>query len=162
MENIILSKNTPMVIGTDLLKSHLRIAHNHEDEYLKAVIGMATGIVETRLAISIIIKEYQLSYYPLTNNTCCKIRLPIRNIINIIDVTQGNVRMDHVLHREHNEISFVPKTCDVPIIINYKAGISDDIQCIPAELKYKILCVAKNIYDCSDDKQIVEHRYVGL
>ncbi len=162
MENIILSKNIQAVIGTGILKAHLRICHNHEDEYLKTIIKMATGIVEAKLAKSIIIKEYQLSYYPTHSNAHCKIKLPIRNILNVINVMQGETHIDYVLHREYNEISLIPKTYEVPITIHYKAGMSDDIQCIPEELKYKILCVAKNIYDCIDDRQIVEHHHVAL
>lgn len=162
MENIILSKNIPMVIGINILKSHLRIAHNHEDEYLEAIIKMATGIVETKLATSIITKEYQLLCYPTAKNTHCKVKLPIRNILSITNVTQNDLPIDYVLNREHNEISFIAKTDNAPITINYKAGISDNVQCISEELKYRILCIAKDIYDCSDEKQVAEHHYVEL
>lgn len=162
MENVILSKNVPMVIGINLLKSHLRICHNHEDEYIKAIIKMATEIVENKTERSLITKEYQLVHYPTKDNILCKIKLPIRNIVNITKVAQGTQSIGYKLDRERNELSLLPTT-DIPIIVHYTAGIADDVSHIPEELKFKVLCVAKNIYDCSDCEQIVKyHNYAGL
>lgn len=159
MQNIILSKDITSVINLNILKAHLRIEHNHEDEYLKTIIKMATKIIEDQLEESLLVKEYLLSYYPDISAQLHKVKLPIRNTVRIIKVIQNEVPISYKLQRNTNEISFVPKSFDSPVSIYYSAGIATDLQHVPDELKFVILQVAKNIYDCSEEN-ILESNYI--
>ncbi len=159
MQNITLSKNIPMVIDVNTLKAHLRIEHDYEDEYIKSVIKMATGIIESQLSISMLIKEYQLSCYPTACDGLHKVKLPIRNIVEITNVSQDNKPIKYEIQRNNSELLLFQVSSDDPVLINYKAGISDCLQHIPDEFKFAVLQIAKNIYDCSEEN-ILESKYI--
>ncbi len=159
MQNIILSKDVPIIIDINTLKSHLRIEHDHEDEYLKTIVKMATEIIENQLSMSIFLKEYQLSYYPTACYEQHTFKLPIHNVVEITSVTQNDKLISYELQRKRNEILLSPTLLDVPVFIIYKAGISDCLQHIPEELKFAVLQITKSIYDCSEEN-VLELKYV--
>ncbi|MDR0552690.1 MAG: head-tail connector protein [Holosporales bacterium] len=78
----IVTKPTESVLNIQFLKSHLRIEHDHEDEYLKILIDTATEILEKKICISIIKKKYKYSGPPTKE-------LPFQPVIEICDQTEN-------------------------------------------------------------------------
>jgi hypothetical protein len=120
----IIKKATKSVLDIKILKSHLRIEHEHEDEYLKVLIEAATDVLEKAIGISILKKKYKYKGPDVEI-------FPIQPVIKIHST-------------KNNEITF-------------EAGITDDEAEIPIDLKYAILQIAKNMYECNDEDILKSH-----
>ena len=157
MINLIIKDSNEQVISLDILKNHLRIAHNHEDKYLNSIIGSATNVLESELHLSLLHKTYNCVidnysiHYP--------IELPITNVINI----------EYVKDEQNNELSFSTNnkyeiilnniSNKSPINIKYTAGFTNNVEEIPKDLKLSILQISKNIYDNSEN-DIFDSKYI--
>ncbi len=157
MINLIIKNAEKQVITLDILKSHLRIAHNYEDEYLNNIIDTATGVLESNLELSILYKTYK---YVISNyNINYPITLPIKNVKNI----------EIVVDSVNNQLSFETNAkCEVklnstigklPINIEYIAGFTNNTEEIPKDLKLSVLQISKNIYDNSED-YVLDSKYI--
>jgi hypothetical protein len=80
----VVTKPAENVLDIQFLKSHLRIEHDHEDEYLKILIDTATEILERKICVSIIKKKYKYSGPPL------KIP-PIQPVIEICSTSETEI-----------------------------------------------------------------------
>ncbi|MBQ9440837.1 MAG: phage head-tail connector protein [Alphaproteobacteria bacterium] len=156
MINLIIKNNEKQVITLDILKSHLRIAHNYEDEYLNNIIDTATGVLESNLELSILYKTYK---YVISNyNINYPITLPMRNVNSIRSVVDST----------NNSLSFNNNNCEIkldgtigklPISIEYIAGFTNNTEEIPKDLKLSVLQISKNIYDNSED-YVLDSKYI--
>jgi hypothetical protein len=56
---LITKKNQNSILDINILKAHLRIDHDYEDEYLKILIDFATDVLEKAIGVSIMHKKYK-------------------------------------------------------------------------------------------------------
>ena len=156
MINLIVKNSENQIINLDILKSHLRIADNNEDEYLRTIIDSATDILENNLELSMLYKTYKCVIHDYSINY--PITLPIRNIRTVYKVFDS----------ENNELIFDNNKCKItinnninnlPINIQYIAGFTNNIEEIPKDLKLSVLQISKNIYDNNED-YIIDSKYI--
>ncbi len=122
----IIKNSSTDILDLNILKSHLRIEHEHEDQYLKIIGQLATDVLEKAMGVSILKKKYKYIGPMVT-------KLPIQPVIKICS-------------QKDNETIFY-------------AGITDSPNGIPSDIKYAILQIAKNIYECNDEN-ILESKYI--
>lgn len=121
---ITVKKSTIPVLDIKVLKSHLRIEHEYDDDYLKILIEAATDVLEKAIGISIFKAKYRYIGAPIEI-------LPVQPVVK-------------VCLRKNNEIVFY-------------AGITDEAEGVPIDLKYAILQIAKNMYECNDENILNSH-----
>ena len=157
MINLIVKDANKQIISLDILKSHLRIANDHEDEYLNNIIKISTGILESNLELSLLYKTYN---YVISNyNVNYPITLPIRNVKSIENVNDSKHNDIPFSTSNKYEITLNNTYNNFPINIKYIAGFTNNIEEIPSDLKLSILQISKNIYDNSEDYTI-ESKYI--
>ena len=152
----IIEKPINQAIQLEELKNHLRIVHDTEDEYLTNIINTATETVERLTGRSIMIKKYLYTSQTGTDESVQFVELPIIPVINvcfvrkIIDLnTKPEITNFNISHNYGKTVvSFF--NCGVPIEIGYYAGITNSSDSVPSDLKYAILRIAKNIYECAE------------
>jgi hypothetical protein len=120
----IIKKANKLALDIKVLKSHLRIEHEHEDEYLKILIEAATDVLEKAIGISLIKKKYKYKGPEVET-------LPIQPVIRICTNKNGETTFD--------------------------AGITDNEEEIPVDLKYAVLQIARNMYECNDEDILKSH-----
>ena len=155
--NIIIEKSTKQALELQLLKNHLRIEHHHEDEYLASIIDMSTELLEKNINQSILKKKYQYTLSPHQSET--KIEMPFDNICEIVSVQSDNKPIQYSATQNNHKTYLIINTTNHPIKIEYYAGIFEENQSIPPDLKYAIIQISKNIYD-SCDENILGSQYI--
>lgn len=157
MMNLIIKESNKQVIDLDILKAHLRIAHDHEDIYLTNIINTATGILENNLEFSLLYKTYK---YVISNyNVNYPITLPMKNIKSIESVNDDkNNNISFNTNNKH-EITINNNSNYSTINIKYIAGFTSNIEEIPKDLKLSVLQISKSIYDNSED-YILDSKYI--
>lgn len=160
MNNIVIEPARGLVVELPLLKSHLRIAHEHEDDYLKNIIEMATDILEHKISESILEKTFRYIYYPKVDMREM-IDLPYRHIIKILSVNNYNeaIPIRYRSSCDNGVWRIQADQRDFPIEILYKAGLICTPERVPCDLKFAVLQIAKNIYECSEE-DVLESKYI--
>ena len=157
MMNLIIKDSNKQVIDLDILKSHLRIAHNHEDIYLTNIINTATGILENNLELSLLYKTYK---YVISNyNMHYPVTLPIKNVQSIESVNDDENNNISFNTNNKYEININDLGIYSTINVKYIAGFTNNIEEIPRDLKLSVLQISKNIYDNSED-YILDSKYI--
>jgi uncharacterized phiE125 gp8 family phage protein len=162
--NIIVEKSKSVVLELSILKSHLRIEHEHEDTYLEEIIEMATEIFENSIEKPIMQKKYK---YICFNNELVaskKIVPPLRAIKEIISVKKlppngTSLQIPYSLQNYGDRLIVIISGSSYPVEIVYIAGITDNPKEVPKDLQFAILQIAKNIYECSEEN-ILESNYI--
>lgn len=157
MINLIIKDSSKQIISLDILKNHLRIAHNHEDEYLNNIIENATDILENNLHLSILYKTYNCIFE--NYNIHYPIVLPITNITNIECVKDAQNNELSFITNNNYEITLNNISNKIPISIKYTAGFTNNVKEVPKDLKLSVLQISKNIYDNSED-YILDSKYI--
>ncbi|MDR1488364.1 MAG: head-tail connector protein [Holosporales bacterium] len=121
----VIQKSKDLVLDIKVLKSHLRIEHSHEDEYLKVLIEAATEILEKKMGMSILNKKYKYTGDPSDP-------IPIYPITKVFAKKDGE----------------------------FCAGIAESSSEVPSDIMYAVLQVAKNMYECNNDENILESQYI--
>ncbi|MDR0640196.1 MAG: head-tail connector protein [Holosporales bacterium] len=154
--NIVIEPSKIQMIDLSDLKAHLRIDHDHEDDYLKHIIEIATSILEDTIERPILKKTYRYIAYKDNVSSPRTIELPVRYVDKIISVESKFPRGDHEKIKfgavvEFNKTFVVSDTLKYPVEIKYTAGVVEDYAEIPRDLQYVALQIARNIYVCSDE-----------
>ena len=157
MINLIIKNSDKLIINLDLLKSHLRIANNYEDDYLKTIINTATCTLENILELSILYKTYK--YIVNNHNVHYSIVLPIKNVNIIQSITDSDNNNVQFETNNKYEINLRNINNKFPINIQYIAGFTDNTEEIPNDIKLSILQISKNIYDNSEEN-ILDSKYI--
>jgi uncharacterized phiE125 gp8 family phage protein len=162
--NIIIEQSTSQVLDVSNLKAHLRIVHDHEDVYLKSIIDMATEILEDNIELSILLKTYKYIFCDEEFAESRKIELPLRNVTEILSVEKvshksNKEKMDFFLDIHNGKTTILTSGSKYPTEIKYVAGLTNSVSEIPKNLKYAVLQISKNMYDCADE-DILESRYI--
>ncbi|MDR1476489.1 MAG: head-tail connector protein [Holosporales bacterium] len=152
------------VIGLAELKWHLRIEHDHEDEYLIKNIEMATSMLENHIECSIIKKKYKFVIHCEKEGSPGRIALPMREVDDILSVKQklssDNLKsISFSIDTDRDRTFVLINDTKFPIEIEYTAGAIEQAHEIPGDLRYAVLQIAKNIYSCRDE-DILESIYV--
>ena len=160
MNNLISRPAKQSIIDLSILKSHLRIEHNHEDKYLQNIIDMATEILENKLSESLLEKVYKFTCLPDQLNENHMIELPLNHITKIIKITDSDGKsvpfeFKQIKNKNVVHVAYTNKQIE----IQYKAGITNNVDEIPKDIQFAILQIAKNIYECGDD-DILETKYI--
>ena len=162
--NIIIENSVTKTIDLSFLKAHLRIEHEHEDEYLNTIIDSASEIVENNTEQSILKKKYRLTTNKSAFSTNRKIEIPIAPVLEVCSVKKitGRSTKEEVLFSIENvrdKMYVIPNKSWTQIEVEYYAGMTEKPEEIPKDIKYAILQIAKNMYECSDEN-ILESQYV--
>ncbi len=127
---ITLKKPTITILDISILKSHLRIEYEYEDNYLKILINAATDILEKAIGISIIKKKYKYIGDPIDI-------LPIQPVVKICS-------------RKNNEIVFSAG------IIDEMENIPTDLQYAILQISKNMYeCNDENILNSSYIQHII-------
>ncbi|MDR1391122.1 MAG: phage head-tail connector protein [Holosporales bacterium] len=163
--NTIIKHCSKQVVKTSLLKAHLRIDNDHEEEYLKEIIEIATNILEQNIEKSILKKAYRYIYFGSKLPSSERITLPLAQVKEVLSVKRLLIDKGKSLPIPYTTETFNEKTTIItnssryPTEIKYVAGITDKEDEIPKDLQFAILQIAKNIYECSEES-ILESSYV--
>ncbi|MDR1234133.1 MAG: head-tail connector protein [Holosporales bacterium] len=154
--NIIIEPSKIQILELDALKAHLRIDHEHEDDYLRHIIEIATSILESYIEQPILKKKYRYIAYRDNMSSPRMVELPMRYVDHIISVESkfpicDGRKMDFSIIVESNKTFVVSNTSKYPIEIIYTAGVIDNYDEIPRDLQYVSLQIARSIYICSDE-----------
>jgi uncharacterized phiE125 gp8 family phage protein len=153
--NIIIEQPKEAVIDLQILKYHLRIDHEHEDLYLKEIIGMATEILENNIGKPILRKKYKYIFYGEERRPR-KIMIPtecVDTIISVKNIIDKKNKSDarFFIETEGGKTYVITGYFKYPIEIIYLAGMTGRPSKIPRDLKYAVLQMSKSIYDCSEE-----------
>ncbi|MDR0942313.1 MAG: head-tail connector protein [Holosporales bacterium] len=171
--NTIIEQSKSPALELSVLKAHLRIAHDHEDDYLKTVINMATEILETNIEKPILKKKYRYVHYNDEFVSSRRITLPVREVRGIISVKElppvaavkeplpdrKNDKVSYRVLNDNDRTIIVTNGSKRPIEIKYAAGMTGNADKIPKDLQFAILQIAKNIYECSEE-DVLESKYI--
>ena len=162
--NIIVENTKKSVLSSEILKSHLRIANNIEDDYLNEIISMATDILEKNIEKPILRKKYKYIHSNDKYVSTRRILLPmcfVTSIISVKKVVSSNKRenIDYSVEDIGERTYVITNGTRYPIEIIYTAGITDKPDEIPKDLQFAVLQIAKNIYECSEE-DILESKYI--
>jgi hypothetical protein len=162
--NIIIEQAKSQLLDLSTLKSHLRLEHEHEDEYLKTIIDMATEILENSIKKPILKKKYKYIHYGNEFISSKKILLPIAYVQNVVSVKRlvsENLKekCPHTIELCGDKTIVITNGSRYPIEIKYIAGITNNLSEISKDLQFAVLQIAKSIYECSEE-DILEAKYV--
>ncbi|MDR2666607.1 MAG: head-tail connector protein [Holosporales bacterium] len=162
--NIIIEQAKNRFLDLLTFKSHLRLEHDHEDEYLKAIIDMATEILENSIGKPILKKKYKYIHYSSEFISSKKIQLPaayVQNVVSVKKIINENLKEKCPYTTEicGNKTCVITNGSRYPIEIKYIAGMTDNSAEISKDLQFAVLQIAKNIYECSEE-DILESKYV--
>ncbi|GHT89170.1 hypothetical protein FACS1894113_3500 [Alphaproteobacteria bacterium] len=127
--NTIIEKSEFRALDLAVLKCHLRLESNLEDEYLSRIIDMATETFENETGKSILKKKYRY----VCNDYSSKICLPMQPVLKVCSVTNNR-----------------NTKAEPSVEVEYIAGICDDPEKVPKDIQLAILQMAKSIYDGND------------
>lgn len=161
--NLIIDHGKNHVIDLKTLKAHLRIDHDHEDDYLKNIIEMATEILENSIGESMLQKIYKYTYYNDEYFSTKKIELPTRHVVEVKSVRKSSKNdkreLPYSVQNFRDKTNVIINDTKYPVEIQYLAGMTNNRDELPKDLKYAVLQIAKSIYDCSDN-DIFESKYM--
>lgn len=162
MNNIIIKESEQQALDLDILKSHLRIDYDHEDNYLKEIISMATDILEKNIEKPILVKTFKYVQYNSEFTSTKKIFLPLNNVKEILSVRslgQQCESLKYAIENYNGRTVIITNGSRYPIEIIYRAGITEKFNEIPKDLQFAILQISKNIYECSEE-DVLESKYI--
>ena len=162
--NIIVKQSEKQALDLNILKQHLRIEHEHEDNYLKEVISMATDILEKNIEKPILVKTYRYTFHNDEYVSTKRIPLPVSHVNSIVSVQKvvsNDLRenISFAIEYMRDKAYIITNGTTFPIEITYTAGITNTVEEIPKDLQFAILQIAKNIYECSEE-DILESKYI--
>lgn len=162
--NIIIQQSDKQALDIKILKEHLRIEHNHEDNYLNEIISMATDILEKNIEKPILKKTYRYTFFDNELISSTRIQIPVSHVITIISVQKvindkEKEGIQYSIENERDKTWIITNGTRFPIEITYTAGITDKEEEIPKDLQFAILQIAKNIYECSEE-DVLESKYI--
>ena len=162
--NIITEQSKKQALEIEILKSHLRIEHEHEDTYLKEIISMATDILEKNIEKPILNKTYRYIFHNNEFVSSKKIMIPINHVNSVISVRKiindkCSEEVSYTVKNYNDKTAIITNGSKYPIEIKYIAGITEDEKEIPKDLQFAILQIAKNIYECSEE-DVLESKYI--
>jgi uncharacterized phiE125 gp8 family phage protein len=143
------------LVSLEEIKTHLRLEHCEEDQYLIHLIQTATDYIENYLNRSLIIKKYMFVNQGIKrNDNFFEIRIPKPNIINIesIFIIRGNVGRFLVKRYQLQDSDISPKlivhkTEDEFIEIIYQAGYGYYPKNVPSPIRHSILEIVSDLYE---------------
>lgn len=162
MNNIVIKDSAQQVLDLNILKAHLRIDYDHEDEYLKEIISMATDILEKNIEKPILTKTYKYVQYNADFYSTRKIFIPMNNVRDIVSVrnccAKGEISK-YIVENYNGKTMVITNGSKYPVEVIYTAGITDKLNEIPKDLQFAILQISKNIYECSE-ADVLESKYI--
>lgn len=170
MKLVLIKQPTDEIISLREAKNYLRIDHNFDDELLKMLIKSTRTAMEAIIQKSIMAQtwEYTIDHCSVSNLRYEKrdvakvfcgiitIPLPKSPIVDVLSLKMGNKtvqKTDYCLEKIDNKCCLVlncknltSKKVEYPITIRYLAGISDNVENIPYQLKLANLMLTANAY----------------
>ncbi|MDR1609361.1 MAG: head-tail connector protein [Holosporales bacterium] len=164
--NVIIEQSKKQALDIDILKAHLRIEHDHEDEYLKSIIDMSTEILESNIEKPILKKKYRYVCYCSEFTSVWRIPIPVREVREILSAQKlqrhkkGKPEyVKYSVEMNYDTTMLITNWSACPLEIRYSAGITSKPSKIPKALQFAILQIAKNIYECSEEN-VLESKYI--
>jgi uncharacterized phiE125 gp8 family phage protein len=153
--NIIIEQSKEAALDIQTLKSHLRIEHNHEDAYLDEIIGMATCILEGCIHKPILEKKYKCVFYGGERRPY-KVEIPIGCVNKIVSVKEepDGKELQFFVDTEGERTYVLTEPSKSSVEIVYSAGMTCEASKVPKDIKYAILQISKNIYDCCEQNPL--------
>jgi uncharacterized phiE125 gp8 family phage protein len=155
----ILENSNKQSVNLQLLKSYLRIEYDDEDKDLRFAIETATGAVEHLIGKSIMRKKYEYTSDGLRSAGQATLDLPMGPVIQIESAIYKTTHQAvELLDQSLDRIRFSSR--DSPVTITYLAGMYENPDHVPPDMKFAIMQVAKNIYEGKDD--IFDSKYINI
>jgi uncharacterized phiE125 gp8 family phage protein len=162
--NTIIEQSKNSVVDLPILRAHLRIEHDHEDVYLKEIIEIATEILEKNIGKAILKKKYKYIFQGNNLQALQKIEIPMGCVANILSIKkiiskENKENIPFSIENRGGKTVVLTGGSRYPIEIMYRAGLANAPLKIPRDLRYAVLQIAKNIYDCSEE-DILKSDYI--
>ncbi|GHT88397.1 hypothetical protein FACS1894113_0730 [Alphaproteobacteria bacterium] len=125
--NTIIEKSQFRALDIAVLKWHLRLETSLEDEYLSRIIDMPTEVFENKTGKSILKKKYR---YVCNEDYSSKICLPMQPVIEICSVKSPDKKPKFESKAEY----IIVQDAELPVDIEYIAGICDDPEKVPKDI----------------------------
>jgi uncharacterized phiE125 gp8 family phage protein len=151
-------------LGLDEVKHHLRIDHEHEDEYLKVLIRTATNLIEDYLERSLLMKTWCLTWHVRGGDGGVEeIPLPKPPLVDVEKVscllpngTRKSIRRYSLdTSTQQTVLLCIPKGPVVEII--YQSGYSETPKHVPAAIHQAALLAVADLYENRMNTQIQSH-----
>ena len=170
MKLILIEQPTDEIISLEETKNYLRIDHDFDDDLLKMLIKSTRAAMETIIQKSIMVQiwEYTIDHRSVSNSRYEKrdianvsfgvitIPLPKSPVVDVLSIKMKGETLEtttYYLEKIENKCcvilnckSLASKKINYPIVIRYKAGISDKAENIPYQLKLANLMLVANAY----------------
>jgi uncharacterized phiE125 gp8 family phage protein len=154
----VIKKSELPVISLQQVKSHLRLDHADDDEYLLYLISVATEWVEELIESPLLTATHAL------RSSSQEIRLPMQNVIDIISVVgirdDGMRRALKYSVEVASKVSVSVNSAYPTIEITYTCGFGERPKDIPAPLRQAIMNHVACHYDCRTE--ISKEQYLML
>jgi uncharacterized phiE125 gp8 family phage protein len=140
------------LLGLDEVKHHLRIEHEHEDEYLKALIRAATHVVEEYLGRALLMKTWCLTWRVRGNGGVEEIPLPKPPLVDVIKVSALFPNQTRVPIRRYSlDTSLMPVLSCFPkgpvVEVVYQSGYSDFPKHVPMAIRQATTLAVADLYE---------------
>lgn len=147
------------VLSLQEIKTHLRLDHAVEDEYLQNLIQTATEWVENYTGRALITQTWQKTIYPGRDEMYVNCPyLPFQGIVSAMSLTtQGRVPIKpYQILGERVSFGWL----SVPIEVAFRCGYGDRPLSVPAVLRHGVMLVAAHLYEHRDDGMTKEHAMI--
>lgn len=143
------------VVSVSEVKAHLRLDHDHENDYLKTLIRTMTNLVEEYTNKSLLHQTWQLVHnvHKVNNSHEQVIELPrgpIQEIISIQHIKLGNKKEKLKRHSVRVEGPIVSILCSADyqtVEVTYRSGYGDMPHHVPASLRQAIILGVGEMYE---------------
>ncbi|GHT88210.1 hypothetical protein FACS1894113_0150 [Alphaproteobacteria bacterium] len=119
--NTIIEKSQFRALDIAVLKCNLRLKTNLEDEYLSRIIDIATETFENETGKSILKKKYRYVCDDYSSKLC----LPVQPVVEVCSDKNAKV--------------------ELPVEIEYIAGVCDDPENVPKDIQLALLQMANGV-----------------
>ncbi|GHT89297.1 hypothetical protein FACS1894113_4040 [Alphaproteobacteria bacterium] len=120
--NTIIEKSEVMALDIAVLKCHLRLKNNLEEEYLSRIIDMTAEAFENKTGSSILKKKYRYVYNDYSSKLC----LPMQPVVEVCSDKNAKV--------------------ELPVEIEYIAGVCDYSEKVPKYIPLFITATSNRVF----------------
>lgn len=143
------------VVSLEEVKTHLRLEHPEDDQYLIHLIETATDYIENFLNRSLIIQKYSfINQGTKRSDNLFEIRIPRPNIVNVDSVflIRGNaghfiVKRYQLLDTDISPKLILNKEENDLVEVIYQAGYGYYPKNIPSSIRHSILEIVADLYE---------------
>ena len=120
----VIKRSDYQILDIATVKQHLRIEHDHEDDYIKFLIESATEILEKQIGFSILQKKYKYTGQNFD-------QIPIFTVVEVFNRSQTSVIFTAGIAKTPNEVPTDIKYATLQIVKAMYECSNEDIMQMP-------------------------------